>query len=89
MKVLLIVAIIMLPISVYSWDGVESETGDTIEIESGNLVREGENIEVYDYSTGEYKDVEVESIQDYGGTVEIEIQDNDTGETTTLEMDDS
>ena len=46
MKALLIVAIIMLPISVYSWDGVESETGDTIEIESGNFTlrdKSGEN----------------------------------------------
>jgi hypothetical protein len=89
MRVLIIVVIIMFPISVYSWDGVESETGDTIEIESGNLVREGEDIEVYDYSTGGYRDVEVESIQEYGGVVEVEVYDYETGETTTLEMDDN
>ncbi len=36
---------------------------------------------------GEYKDVEVESIEDRGSSVEIEVYDYDTGEYRTLDME--
>ena len=35
----------------------------------------GRDIEIYDYSTGTYSDVEVQSINRYGRTVEIEVFD--------------
>ena len=75
------------PVLSSGWDGTDSEDGSEVEIESGNLVREGEDIEYYDYTSGEYKDVEVESIESNGGTVEVEVYDYETGEYKTLEMD--
>lgn len=39
----------------YNW-----ETGECIEIEKGNLVRPGHDIEVYDNETGEYLELEME-----------------------------
>jgi GTPase len=66
-----------------SWDGYDYDTGNYIEVESGNLVRSGNEIEIYDYQTGEYKNVEVESIKDK----ELEVYDHETGEYRTFEMD--
>jgi hypothetical protein len=73
---------------VNAWDGYDYDKGCYVEIEKGNLVREGETIEIYDYGDGEYKDVDVESIDRYGSTVEIEVYDSEAGETRTLEMED-
>lgn len=70
-----------------AWDGYDYEKGSYVEIEKGNLVREGETIEIYDYNDGEYKDVDVESIESYGSSVEVEVYDSETGETRILEMD--
>ena len=72
--------------SVFAWDGYNDQ-GESVEIDSGNLVRPGNEIELYNYDTGEYSDVEVESINSYGTSVEIEVYDYSTGEYDTLEMD--
>ncbi len=79
----------LFPYFASGWDGYDYEKGSFIEIEEGNLVREGENIEIFDYGTGEYKDVEVEEIERTGDTVEIEVYDYETGEISTIEMDDN
>jgi hypothetical protein len=71
-----------------AWDGTNTTTGSSVEIERGQLVRSGRTIEVYDSSDG-YKEYEVDSIRRSGGTVEIEATDSATGESTTLEMDDN
>lgn len=73
--------------SANAWDGIDSSSGEAVEIDKGNLVRQGNDIEIYDHSTGEYRDVTVESIDRSGSTVEVEVYDNDSGETRTLEMD--
>ena len=86
MKYLLILSLLLIP-KAYAWDGYD-DNDHSVKIEQGNLVRKGEDIEVYDYNDGEYKDVTVGSITSYGGTVEIEAYDNDSGEYVTYEMDD-
>lgn len=70
-----------------AWDGVDSSTGNAVEIDKGNLVRRGETIELYDSATGSYRDVDVESIQRNGNSVDLEVYDNESGEYRTLEMD--
>jgi hypothetical protein len=69
-----------------AWDGTNTVTGSSVEIERGQLVRSGRTIEVYDSTEG-YKEYDVDSIRRYGRTVEIEATDSATGENTTLEMD--
>ncbi len=69
-----------------AWEGTEIETNTPIAIESGNLVRTGEDIEVYNEETGEYKYVEVESVTESFGTVNVETYDYQTGEYKNLEM---
>ena len=69
-----------------AWDGTNTVTGSSVEIERGQLVRSGRTIEVYDSTEG-YNEYDVDSIRRYGRTVEIEATDSATGESTTLEMD--
>jgi Family of unknown function (DUF5334) len=71
----------------FAWDGTNSNTGSSVEIERGQLVRPGRTVEVYDSTEG-YKEYDVDSIRRSGRTVEIEATDSATGESTTLEMDD-
>ena len=67
----------------YGWDGYNWESGENIEIEKGNLVRSGLDIEVYNWNSGEYNNEEVISIS----SDEIETYDNETGEYHTYDMD--
>lgn len=84
------IAILALSLSapVMSWDGTDTDSGNSITIESGNLVRPGESIEYYDWDDGEYYSVTIDDISRYGNTVEIEATNDDTGEYILLEMDD-
>lgn len=77
----------MLSSNAMAWDGYDREADSYVEIESGNLVRPGESIELYDHQKGQYHSVDVESINSYGGSTEIEVYDWDTAEYRTLEMD--
>lgn len=70
-----------------AWDGYDYDKGNYVEIDRGNLVRPGNDIEIYDYETGQYHDVTVDSIHKYGSDVEIEVYDNTTGDYRTLNMD--
>jgi len=74
-------------IPAFAWDGTNSNTGSSVEIERGQLVRSGRTIEVYDSTEG-YKEYDVDSIRRSGRTVEIEATDPATGESATLEIDD-
>ena len=84
----LIVSVIWFASPVLAWDGYDYETGQYVEVEDGNLVRPGEEIEIYDYQTGSYHDVEVQDINRTGSVVELEVYDYETGEYRYLEMDD-
>lgn len=87
MKLTLFVALLITASNAIAWQGYDYDKGTYVEIEKGNLVRPGRDIEVYDYQRG-YVDVEVESIRRVGRTVEVEVRDRNTGETRTLEMED-
>jgi hypothetical protein len=85
---LAVLALFSLTLPGLSWDGVDTETRDAVEIERNNLVRTGRDVEVYDYNTGQYHDVTVESIRRSGRSVEVEVYDNTTNQYRTLEFDD-
>ncbi|MGM0858630.1 MAG: DUF5334 family protein [Pseudomonadota bacterium] len=71
---------------VIAWDGYDWEANSDITIESGNLVRYGEEIEYYDWGENEYKYGVVERIDRFGSMVEVEIYDYQEGEYRTFEM---
>jgi hypothetical protein len=70
-----------------AWDGYDYNKGTSVEIGKGNLVRSGREIEFFDYQSGEYRTLEVDSIYRSGGSVVVEGTDTETGETRELEMD--
>lgn len=86
MKKLLVLLVYSLSMSAFGWNGYDYENSTYVEIEKGNLVRRGREIELYDYQRG-YINVEVESIRRVGSKVEVEVTDLETGELRTLEMD--
>ena len=77
----------LIPNLLLAWSGYDYSTGSYIEIESGNLVRTGNEIEFYDYATGSYHYGTVENFSSYGGSVELEIYDYDSGEYRYFDMD--
>ena len=87
MRPFILVATLLVTSPAFAWDGYDYEKGSYVEIEKGNLVRPGRDIEIYDYNTGQYKNVEVQSIQGQGSSTEVEIYDHDSGEYRTLDMD--
>lgn len=87
MKYVLLMVLLLAPIT-QAWEGYDYESGGALEIEGGNLVRAGEEIEIYDYATGEYTYVEVESVRTLpSGGAEVESYDYQTGEYRTFDMD--
>jgi hypothetical protein len=69
------------------WDGYDAESGGAVEIERGELVRSGNDIQFYDYASGEYRDGTVEDINRSGPDVEVQIYDQKSGEYRTFEME--
>ncbi len=89
LRVLISIALLdCLPALCVAWDGSDFEGGTSVEIERGNLVRVGNDVEIYDSNTGEYHDVTLDGITRYGSTVELEVYDHTAGESRTLEMED-
>ena len=82
MKLLFCFISILLPLKVLAWSGYDYETGAYVDIGSGNLVRSGNEIEIYDYNDDSYHDVEVISVS----SNKVEVYDNETGDYRTLNM---
>ncbi|NVZ10250.1 DUF5334 family protein [Allochromatium humboldtianum] len=87
MKLTPTIILLLFTATTHAWDGYDYDRGSYVEIEKGNLVRPGREIEYYDYGSGEYKYGDVESINSYGSSVEVEVYDSDAGEYRTFEMD--
>ena len=83
LTILLSAALSLFSLNSLAWEGYDYNTGNYIEIGSGNLVRRGNEIEIYDYADGAYKDVEVQGMSGN----ELEVYDYDTGEYRYLDMD--
>lgn len=83
-QVLMLVCCALMPAVALAWGGYDVDSGGNIEIESGNLVREGEMVEIYDYDADEYRDVSIESVN---GDGQLEVYDYETDEYRTFEMD--
>ena len=88
MRTLLIALALCIAAPASAWDGTDTDTGGSVEIEKGNLVRTGRDIQIYDDEAGEYRDVQVENMTTTGSGVEIEVYDYDSGEYRILEMED-
>ncbi|WP_419828336.1 DUF5334 family protein [Methylobacterium sp.] len=69
-----------------AWDGTDTGTGNIVEIEKGQTVRQGHEVEFFDYGSGSYRSIDVNSVRGSGSSVEVEGTDS-SGNAITLEMD--
>ena len=79
--------LIVVAMPALAWDGTD-ENGNSVEIDSGNLVRTGEDITYHNDADGQDHDATVDSITRYGGEVVIDVTDDDTGYSHELTMED-
>ncbi len=82
-----VVAALMSVAAAHAWDGYDYQSGTYVEIEKGQLVRPGREVEYYDYGKGQYRYGDVESIRRYGSSVEVEVYDQESGEYRTFDME--
>lgn len=61
--------------SCLAWDGIDPKKNSIIQIESGNLVREGEIIDFYDSSDGNYHTGKVLIMNSVSHGTELTIED--------------
>lgn len=87
MRITLAIAAALIATPCLAWDGYDYDAGAHIEIDKGNLVRSGETIEIFDYDSGEYRDVDVESVESNGDGATVEVYDPTSNEYRTFEMD--
>ncbi|MFT5702978.1 MAG: hypothetical protein ACJAZX_000691 [Rickettsiales bacterium] len=77
---------ILTPVKSWSWTGYDRQNGSEIEISSGNLVRDGEQIRFYDWQSDEDRKAEVEDIQYFPNSVKLEIYDYSADKTRIFDM---
>ncbi len=71
----------------FAWTGYDNADGSEIEIGSGNLVREGEEIKFYDWSKGEDHKAEVRSVDYLFNNTRLEIYDYPEQKVRVFNMD--
>jgi hypothetical protein len=87
MIIIIFILSLIVVVPAFAWEGYDYERGTYVEIEKGNLVRPGQEIEYYDFDKGEYRYGDVESIKRSGSSVEVEVYDSDSGDYRNFEMD--
>lgn len=66
-------------------DGVNVDTGDAVTVDDGTAFNVGDVIAVYD-TDGNEMDVEIQSVNDNGTTVDLDVVDQDSGDGASLEF---
>lgn len=87
MKGLSIILLLLSSSPALAWDGYDTQSGSYVDIEQGNNIKRGKDIDVYDSKTGQYNNVEVQEVRGHGSSTEVDVYDYKTGQYKTLEMD--
>ena len=83
MNKLLLIALFSIGYNAAAWEVYDSD-GNYYDVESYS---QGRVVELYNQTTGEYKDVEIDQTYNYGTETEIEMYDYNTGEYSTYGSD--
>ena len=86
---LIIILILIFPLSVFSWDGFDYDTGNYIEIDDSDIpsIARGTVLQIYDNEDSNHHTVEIMAIVKTVDETNIEAFDQDTGEYRTFEME--
>ncbi len=74
-SLIMFLSFILLTNECIAWTGYDLADGSEIEISSGNLVREGEEIKFYDWSGEEDRKAEVRSVDYLFSNTRLEVYD--------------
>ena len=66
-------------------DGVNLDTGDTISVDDNQAFNIGDVVAMYD-ADGNELDVQINEVKDTGDAVDVDVTDQDSGETATFEF---
>lgn len=82
---LILLLLLTFPLSAYSWDGFDYDTGDYIEIDDSDRrsIKPGTIIQIYDYDDRDHHTVEIMSVS----ATSIEVYDQDADEYRIFEME--
>lgn len=80
---------LIFPLSGFSWDGFDYDTGNYIEIDDSDIssLASGVIIQIYDNEDSNHHTIEIMSIVKTLDETNIEAYDQDTGEYRTFEME--
>jgi hypothetical protein len=86
---LIMILILIFPLSLFSWDGIDYDTGNYIEIDDSDIpaITPSAVIKIYDNEDGNNHTVEIMSVVKTLDETNIEVFDQDTDEYRTFEME--
>lgn len=86
---LILIILLLFPLSAYSWDGFDYDTGDYIEIDDSDRpsIAPGAVIQIYDYEDSNHHTVEIMSVVKTLDETNVEVFDQDADEYRTFEME--
>jgi hypothetical protein len=66
-------------------DGVNTDTGDAVTVDDGTEFTVGNVIALFD-ADGNEMDVEIQAVNDKGDAIDVDVVDQDSGDTATVEF---
>jgi hypothetical protein len=83
----LLVLLTLMSQNAFAWSGFDNDNNTTIDIGSGELVRTGLTISIFDWSTDDYHDVEVLFLESSFNGTRLEVFDKQTNKKRMFEME--
>ncbi len=88
MKKLIVIFILLICSQVFASGGYDLNSKARIDVEPSPFAINGSEVEIYNYSTGEYSYAEVDTIYDNGDSSQLGVYDYDSGKYKTIEVND-
>jgi uncharacterized protein YxjI len=81
----LTVAVFAFAAPAYAMDGVNTDTGDAVTADDGTTFNVGDTVTLYD-ADGNEMTVQVQAVKDTGDALDVDVIDNDSGDSATIEF---
>ena len=81
----LAISLFALAAPAFAMDGVNTDTGDAVTADDGTVFTVGDVISLYD-AEGNEMSVEIKAVNDTADSIDIDVTDQDTGDSTTIEF---
>ena len=78
-------ALVALASPALAMDGVNTDTGDAVTVDDGTEFTVGNVIALFD-ADGNEMDVEIQAVNDKGDAIDVDVVDQDSGDTATVEF---